>query len=64
MNPVNKKLEEASSRLFLTVLVMLCYYLQVKTVETIGRRSLMLVGFGGMFVFYALMTISFRYEVR
>ncbi|KAL9970129.1 hypothetical protein ACROYT_G022456 [Oculina patagonica] len=34
----------------------------VKTVETIGRRSLMLVGFGGMFVFYALMTISFRYE--
>lgn len=34
----------------------------VKTVEIIGRRSLMLVGFGGMFVFYALMTISFRYE--
>ena len=36
---------------------------QVKTVEIIGRRSLLLVGFGGMFVFYAVMTISFRYEV-
>lgn len=34
----------------------------VKTVEIIGRRSLLLVGFGGMFVFYAVMTISFRYE--
>lgn len=34
----------------------------VKTVEVIGRRSLLLVGFGGMFVFYAVMTISFRYE--
>ena len=29
-----------------------------------GRRSLMLMGLGGMFVFYAVMTISFRYEVR
>lgn len=29
-----------------------------------GRRSLLLLGFGGMFVFYALMTIAFRYEVR
>ncbi|KAJ7394637.1 Solute carrier 2, facilitated glucose transporter member 4 [Desmophyllum pertusum] len=27
-----------------------------------GRRSLLLVGFGGMFVFYGLMTITFRYE--
>ena len=32
--------------------------------ESIGRRSLLLVGFGGMFVFYAVMTVSFRYEVR
>ena len=32
--------------------------------EVMGRRSLMMLGFGGMFVFYAVMTISFRYEVR
>ena len=29
-----------------------------------GRRSLLLLGLAGMFVFYAVMTISFRYEVR
>ena len=32
--------------------------------EVMGRRSLMMLGFGGMFVFYAVMTISFCYEVR
>lgn len=29
-----------------------------------GRRSLLLFGQAGMFVFYAVMTISFRFEVR
>lgn len=34
----------------------------VKVVEIMGRRSLLLLGLAGMFVFYAVMTISFRYE--
>jgi len=38
--------------------------LQVKVVEVMGRRSLLLFGQAGMFVFYAVMTISFRFEVR
>ena len=29
-----------------------------------GRRSLLLFGQAGMFVFYAVMTVSFRFEVR
>ena len=32
--------------------------------EIMGRRSLLLWGLGGMFIFYAVMTISFRFEVR
>ena len=52
------------SKAFLPVLVSFAMCdLQVKTVEVVGRRSLLLLGFGGMFVFYAVMTISFRYEV-
>lgn len=34
----------------------------VKVVEVMGRRSLLLFGQAGMFVFYAVMTISFRFE--
>lgn len=44
-----------------------CYdfviFSQVKLVEVLGRRTLMLYGLGGMFVFYAVMTLSFCFNV-
>ncbi|KXJ19804.1 Glucose transporter type 1 [Exaiptasia diaphana] len=41
---------------------LVCTGLTVKLVEVLGRRTLMLYGLGGMFVFYAVMTIAFRYN--
>lgn len=42
---------------------MSCCVFQVKLVEVLGRRTLMLFGLGGMFIFYAVMTIAFCYSV-
>ncbi|XP_032230772.1 solute carrier family 2, facilitated glucose transporter member 3 isoform X2 [Nematostella vectensis] len=34
----------------------------VRLVEVLGRRTLMLIGLGGMFLFYTVMTIAFCFE--
>ena len=40
-----------------------CVLFQIKLVEVVGRRILMLIGLGGMFVFYAVMTLAFCLQV-
>ncbi|EDO27130.1 predicted protein, partial [Nematostella vectensis] len=34
----------------------------VRLVQVLGRRTLMLIGLGGMFLFYTVMTIAFCFE--
>ncbi|KAK3730112.1 hypothetical protein QZH41_013755, partial [Actinostola sp. cb2023] len=43
---------------------LVCTGLTVKLVEVLGRRTLMLYGLGGMFVFYAVMTIAFCFNTQ
>lgn len=54
--------EDRVASCFVGVVSVVMTGITVKVVEVMGRRSLLLLGFGGMFVFYALMTIAFRYE--
>jgi len=54
--------EDRVASCFVGVISVVMTGVTVKVVEVMGRRSLMLMGLGGMFVFYAVMTISFRYE--
>lgn len=54
--------EDRVASCFVGIISLVMTAVTVKIVEVMGRRSLMLLGLGGMFVFYAVMTIAFRYE--
>ncbi|KAK2552706.1 Glucose transporter type 1 [Acropora cervicornis] len=56
--------EDRVASCFIGIVSVVMTGITVKVVEIMGRRSLMLWGLGGMFIFYAVMTISFRFEVR
>lgn len=54
--------EDRVASCFIGIVSVVMTGITVKVVEIMGRRSLILWGLGGMFIFYAVMTISFRFE--